>query len=86
MATRSDRDQVWQDGTLVSEQAVVRDVTAEQNEAAIRNAARNALATNRTYVDLASPTAAQTTAQVKALSRQNNGLIRLLLGLFDAAD
>lgn len=43
-------------------------------------------ATNRAYVALAGPTAAQTTAQVKALSRQQNGMIRLLLGILDGTD
>lgn len=57
--------------------------TFEANRTAIQDAARTALDTNRTYTALATPTAAQTTAQVKALSRQNNGLIRLLLGLLD---
>ncbi len=52
----------------------------------IMASARSALAANRTYVALASPTTAQTTAQVKQLSRQMNGLIRVLLGAFDGTD
>ena len=35
------------------------------------------LATNQTYLDLATPTAAQTTAHVKALTRQVSAMIRL---------
>ena len=56
------------------------------NADAIRATALNALAANRTYVALATPTAAQTTAQVKALTRQMNGVIRLLLNQLDGTD
>lgn len=73
-------------GNVLSETTYQVDVTAENNDRSIRDAARNALATNRTYVGVASPTAAQNVAQIKALSRQNNGLIRLLLGLLDGTD
>lgn len=62
------------------------DVTAEVNQRTIEDQALAALTANRTYIDRASPTAAQTTAQVKALSRQNNALIRLLLGQLDGTD
>jgi hypothetical protein len=87
MTSRTDKDQVFDaDGNLVAEKTVVRDTTVETNEESIRDAASNALATNRAYVATVSPTAAATTAQVKALSRQNNGLIRLLLGLLDGTD
>lgn len=58
----------------------------QANRQTIEDAAKQALATNRTYLGVNSSTAAQTTAQVKALTRQNNGLIRLLLGLLDATD
>lgn len=59
---------------------------ADANVNTIRLAAAGALATNKAYVALAAPTAAQTTAHVKALSRQQNGIIRLLLGQLDATD
>lgn len=59
--------------------------TQPANAGAIRDAARNALAANRSFI-ASTPTAAQTTAQVKALSRQLNGVIRLLLGQLDGTD
>lgn len=53
--------------------------------------ARTAVTTNTTYIGLASPSAAQTTAEVKALAQQNNVIIptllrtiRVLLGALDA--
>lgn len=53
--------------------------------------ARNAVATNQTFIGLASPTNAQVAAEVKALAQQNNVIIptllrtiRLLLGALDA--
>lgn len=55
-------------------------------EASIRAKAKAALAANTTYLGIASPTAGQTTAQVKLLTRQNQALIRLLLAELDADD
>jgi hypothetical protein len=55
------------------------------NRQAIEVAARQALAANRAFV-ASTPTAAQATAQVKALSRQVNGIIRLLFDQLDATD
>lgn len=43
------------------------------------------LADNKTYLAL-TPTVAQNTAQIKALTRQNNKIIRLLTNLLDAVD
>jgi hypothetical protein len=56
-----------------------------QNADALRVAAKQAIADNKAFV-ATTPSAAQVAAQVKALSRQQNGLIRLLLGQLDATD
>lgn len=85
--TRTDRQQVFgPDGSLLSEEVVVLDVTAETNEQTIRQQALTALTTNRTYLALASPTNAQNAAEIKALARQMNGVIRLLLGQLDGTN
>ena len=62
-------------------------VRAEDTNAdTLRSQALDALAANRTYIAIASPSAAQNTAQAKALTRQMNGVIRLLLGRLDGTD
>ena len=48
----------------------------------IEDRARQAFAANLTYLNLASPTTAQNTAQVKRLTREVNGLLRFLLADF----
>ena len=59
--------------------------TVNANRAAIMQAARDALIANRLYV-ASSPTAAQVSAQTKALSRQVNGVMRILLAQVDGTD
>lgn len=87
MATRTRTVETYRDGALVESRTESYEVSAEQvNEETIRDRAAQALAANRTYIALASPSAAQNTAQIKALSRQNQSLIRLLLGLLDGTD
>lgn len=54
------------------------------NAATIRAQAQTALTSNATYIAIASPTNAQVAAQVKALTRQMDGVIRLLLAQLDA--
>lgn len=54
------------------------------NQSTIRQAAQNALAANTTYLGIASPSNTQVAAQVKALTQQNNRIIRLIIGQFDA--
>ena len=71
------------DGSVIDEKPpTVEDVNADT----IRAQAQTALANNRTYLALGTPTAAQNTAQVKALTRQTQGIIRLLLGALDGTD
>lgn len=55
----------------------------EQNENQAVDRARKALEDNKTFLAIASPTAAQLSAQVKKLTRQTNALIRLLLADLD---
>lgn len=62
------------------------DALAVTNETTIRQQAESALAANKTFLAITSPTTAQIAAQVKALTRQNNGLIRMVLRRFEAAD
>lgn len=56
------------------------------NEQTLRTQARAALDANRTYLALATPTVAQTTAQVKALTRQVQALIRFTLDDLSGTD
>lgn len=55
----------------------------ELNAADLRDKATTALATNVTYLAIASPTNAQVAAQVKVLTRECSALIRLLLNQTD---
>ena len=75
------------DGTFVPVDTVP-DETPEgvANRETIKAQAHTALQANRDFLALSSPTNAQTLAQVKALTRQNIGIIRLLLGQLDATD
>lgn len=70
-------------GTAAPE--VVAAQTAAANEATIASRMDAALATNDAFLALASPTNAQTLAQVKALTKECTGLIRLLRRKLDSA-
>jgi hypothetical protein len=60
-------------------------LVAYQQAMAERDAIINAFQANQAFLDLASPTQVQAVAQVKALTRQMNGLVQLLnrRGLLD---
>jgi hypothetical protein len=60
--------------------------TQAVNGDTLRTQALSALDTNRTYIARQSPTAAQQTAQIKAMAQQLNGVIRLLLGQLDGTN
>jgi hypothetical protein len=53
------------------------------NDETLRGQAEQALQNNRDFLDLPSPNQTQTLAQVKDLTRQMNGTLRMLLGQLD---
>jgi hypothetical protein len=58
--------------------------TASANEATLRSRAQQAITNNTTYLGITTPSNAQVVAQVAALTRQNNAIIRLVIGQLDA--
>lgn len=80
------RYSVLNDGVRIGEDIEAIPTPAEVNERTMRDAARKALADNRTFLDISSPTNAQIVTQVRSLTRQNQRIIRLLLGLMDGVD
>jgi hypothetical protein len=70
------------DGNLLHSE----DTDPNGNENTLREQAAQAIAVNKAFVALAAPTNAQTLAEVKALARQVNALIRLQLADFTSAD
>ena len=76
-------------GAVVLAEAVTLPVPdpAEKARVTIEDRLRQALDANRTYLAIATPTAAQQRAQVARLTRQNTALIRRLLrDLTDTSD
>lgn len=58
---------------------------ADVNRRTIESQGAAALTVNQTYLAVASPTNTQNLAQIRALTRQNQGLIRLLLERLESA-
>lgn len=77
---------VNEEGIVVGQEREQMFSTEEVNRLSILNKANQALADNVAFLALTPPTAAQIAAQVKALTRQNNALIRLVLNRMDSAD
>jgi hypothetical protein len=73
-------------GEIADKAARVLASTADSNASTIKSQVAAAITANKAYVANQTPTTAQTTAQVKALSRQVNGVMRLLTGQLDATD
>lgn len=76
---RTDTDEVYRDGALVSSTVRQTDVTADAVEYDLHDRLRNWLTANRTYLALAKPTGVQQTQQIERLTREVNALIRLVL-------
>lgn len=68
----------------IPQAAAVLAATAAANQATIQQQAAAALTNNVAYLAIGSPTNAQVVAQVAAMTRQLDALIRLALGKFDA--
>jgi hypothetical protein len=60
--------------------------TMSTNRKTLEQQAQASLAQNKAAIAATSPTNAQVVAQVKALSAQNNALIRLVLGLLSETE
>jgi hypothetical protein len=81
--------QVVFDGTLTAEQVEAvtnRCESINANGEELLRRARGALQSNRNYLATPTPTQAQVVAQVAALTRQVNALIRFALGAFDGTE
>jgi hypothetical protein len=73
------------DAIVHAAQRAALEVT-ETNRTTLTDRAAAALAVNRAYIANPAPTTAESIAQVKALTRQNTAVIRLLLGLLEEVD
>jgi hypothetical protein len=74
-------EETWQDGNFQGSQLVpvAGAPAAAANFATLVSKAHAAITANQTYLGLATPTTAQNTAQVQALTRQMDAVIYYLL-------
>ncbi|GIV00856.1 MAG: hypothetical protein KatS3mg014_2534 [Actinomycetota bacterium] len=79
------RHETWRDGRLVSAVDLPDDPAAVA-AATIESRLDAAIAANAAYLQLKSPTAAQVAAQVRLLTREVQGLLRLLRQRLEATD
>lgn len=87
MTTREDRNQTYDaDGNLVSEEVVVVDTTAQDNEAEINTRLDQAISAMQAHVTRGTFTAAQRDAAILLLLRVAIGVIRLLRRRLDAVE
>ena len=84
-ATITIEERVTGDGSGIARTVttVPKPGTIGANREDLEAKARSALGVNATYLALANPTNAQNLAQIRTLTRECNGLIRLLLGALD---
>jgi YD repeat-containing protein len=68
------------------EAAIVGQLETETTRASIKSLVATAIANNRTYLAIATPTAAQSTAQVRSLTQQLIRIERLLGEVLDGTD
>jgi len=83
---RAAAEQVIANHVPLAAAELTRLATERSNEATIQDRAASALATNTAFLAIASPSNLQILNQLKAITRQNQGLIRLGLHKFDGTD
>lgn len=59
---------------------------SEENRTNIETFLKAEIDGNKAYIALTAPTTTQNTKQIKALTKQNNRMIRLLLNLLDSVE
>ena len=67
-------------------EASVKQAALDDNKLSLEDEARLALGANKTFLALSAPTNAQTLAQVKLLTREASGLIRLVIREFGGVE